>query len=81
MRVGWAAMLLTDHMIYLAAEERVLVVDEAVFAEMVGAYNDLSSEAGTDVRGTHVLFQRQTLPGTGFGETHDVFELHVMLQL
>lgn len=48
-RLGRPAVFLADDVIHFAAKEGVILVDEAVFAEMVGSCGDQAPEFSTDV--------------------------------
>jgi hypothetical protein len=52
-RVCWPIVLLTDDVIYLTTKEGIILVDEAVFAGVKGAGNNLAAQASGYVRLTH----------------------------
>lgn len=73
---GGAAMFLGDDVFDLASEEGVVLMDEAVFAEPLGAPGD---EAAGDGRGCSCSLR--SLAGPRLGEPHQVFEFEVVVEL
>ena len=52
--VGWlrgAAVLTAYDVVHLAAPKRVVLVDEAIFADVIGAFGDLSPQRFTQITG------------------------------
>jgi hypothetical protein len=65
LRIGGSAVLFADDVIDLGAEEGILFVDQAVFAEPLRTSNDAPTKLYTDVGSTHPLGAALRVPWPG----------------
>lgn len=75
------AVFLTDDVVNLEAEKRVIFVDQAILAYAAGAGDHKAAETGADVGRTQAisLLPSQVPSRPRFGEAHQVFQPHVVV--
>ena len=74
------AVFFTHNMVYFMAKQSVVAMYQTILTQTSRTFNHLAPQIRIDICGTRRLLARQKLPGAGFGEAHQVFKLHCMIE-